>query len=104
MTYPICPRCLGPIPSWERPGEYGGALSYAAEVEVCSLCGSEESMEWREGKLASVEDWPLLDAHSRAETQFEWARDRKREQAEDARFQAVLDFRRERSLNSEEKV
>jgi hypothetical protein len=52
---PICPRCLGLIPSNENPGAYPGAWSrrYRKQelgrsindsTQVCSACGDEEAM------------------------------------------------------------
>jgi hypothetical protein len=52
---PICPRCLGLIPTNDKPGEYPGAwsrrnrdqeygLSINDSTQVCSACGDEESM------------------------------------------------------------
>lgn len=45
-----CPRCGGWIPSDDRPGAHGGALSRRfiratdSEVEVCSRCGLAEAI------------------------------------------------------------
>jgi hypothetical protein len=52
----ICPRCLGFIPSNERPGAYPGALSRVDnETEICSACGMEEATLL----LASKDQWPV---------------------------------------------
>jgi ribosomal protein S27AE len=40
-----CPRCGGPVPNAEHPGEYMGALSrFDNETEICSACGTKEAM------------------------------------------------------------
>ena len=57
-----CPRCLGPIPSKERAGQYRGAASRTDRsvfVEVCSACGSQEAHEQHHGVLTPQCDWPV---------------------------------------------
>jgi len=60
VSAPVCPRCLGFIPSNARPGQYPGALSRADNrTEVCSDCGTEEALEL----LVPVEAWPIATDH-----------------------------------------
>ena len=40
----VCPRCGGGVPTDERRGEYEGALSRIADLEICSNCGDDEAM------------------------------------------------------------
>ena len=56
--FPICPRCNGYIPSNENPGAHIGAVSRLDnKTEVCSQCGTEESVQqFRNG---FVTDWRL---------------------------------------------
>ena len=58
-----CPRCLGPIPNAEHRGEYSGALSRVADVEVCSDCGTHEAMQpLMFGKRTTPRSqWPIKD-------------------------------------------
>lgn len=60
----VCPRCGGGVPSDERRGEYMGALSRVADVEICSMCGMDEAVAFlvtagRENGLVPVEQWPI---------------------------------------------
>lgn len=60
----ICPRCDGPVPNSEHIGEYPGALSRVADVEICSLCGEDEALAiiFTGGKfngLVPQEAWPI---------------------------------------------
>jgi len=57
LNPPICPRCLGYIPSNAFAGEYPGAISRIDnKTEICSDCGTEESI------LALIErkQWPII--------------------------------------------
>jgi len=43
---PICPKCSGYIPNNETPGAYSGAISRRDNItEICSACGTQESLE-----------------------------------------------------------
>lgn len=60
----ICPRCLGPVPDEAHKGQYPGALSRVADVEVCSLCGLDEAAAelitgGEETGMVPVEQWPI---------------------------------------------
>jgi hypothetical protein len=57
----VCPRCNGLIPNNQNPGAYPGALSRADnKTEICSACGEDEALgQFFEGRLASVEEWPV---------------------------------------------
>lgn len=58
----ICPRCLGAVPTEAAKGEYPGALSRVADVEICSLCGQDEAvggMFSNENALIPQDQWPL---------------------------------------------
>ena len=61
-TATICPRCLGYIPSNERPGAYIGAMSRADNATmVCSACGTEEAMlDFANGEPTPIEQWPVV--------------------------------------------
>ena len=67
-VFPICPRCLGPIPTAASPGAYPGAASRATDdrdIEICSPCGSDEAMrQARHGYVLPVATWPLPVAHA----------------------------------------
>ena len=54
---PICPRCLGYIPSNEEPGAYVGAGSrWNRSIEICSRCGEDEAM----GRgVIPPDQWPI---------------------------------------------
>jgi len=54
---PICPRCLGYIPSNREPGAYPGAGSrYNRSIEICSWCGSDEAF----GRgVVPPDQWPI---------------------------------------------
>jgi hypothetical protein len=53
----VCPRCVGFIPSNERPGEYMGAISRIDNTtEICSECGTEEALLL----LADTDNWPVF--------------------------------------------
>jgi|SRR5665213_4047108 len=60
---PICPRCGGPIPNAEHPGEWCGAASIYGPHEICSSCGDDETDEARELKPAyppsEWKHWPI---------------------------------------------
>lgn len=44
-TFCLCPRCGGPIPDAEHPGQHIGALSRVDNVtEICSPCGRAEGV------------------------------------------------------------
>jgi hypothetical protein len=58
--YPVCPRCGGPIPSAEYPGQYPGAISRTDnETEVCSRCGTAEAFEQAVSSLLPQVAWPV---------------------------------------------
>jgi hypothetical protein len=57
LNKPICPRCLGYIPSNAFAGEYPGAISRVDnKTEVCSDCGVEEAIL----ALVSLDHWPIV--------------------------------------------
>lgn len=42
-----CPRCGGDVPNADHKGEYPGALSrHEQGVEICSACGTDESVRY----------------------------------------------------------
>lgn len=60
----ICPRCQGGVPNNDHRGEYMGALSRVADIEICSLCGEDEAVAaiFTAGKfngLVPQSDWPI---------------------------------------------
>jgi len=56
LDYPVCPRCIGFIPSNVFPGEYPGAISRIDnKTEICSDCGTEEAIV----ALIDIEYWPI---------------------------------------------
>lgn len=59
-----CPRCGGGIPTDENRGEFPGALSRVAAVEICSMCGEDEALahfltEGLISGLIPVSEWPV---------------------------------------------
>jgi len=60
-TY-TCLRCGGAIPSFERIGQYPGALSRTDnKTEICSDCGSNEALECMRGLLTAQDRWAIQD-------------------------------------------
>lgn len=56
----ICPRCGGDVPTAEHKGEYPGAVSRVAHVEICSACGVDEAlMEFLDGATHPRSAWPI---------------------------------------------
>lgn len=58
----ICPRCGGGVPNEEARGQYPGALSRVADVEICSLCGEDEALArilTGEEGLVPQSEWPV---------------------------------------------
>lgn len=67
MTEFECPRCGGDVPSTEHKGQYPGALSRVADVEICSLCGEDEAVAslltgGKEKGLIPQSQWPIARA------------------------------------------
>lgn len=63
---PVCPRCWGFIPNNESPGAYPGALSrVAADLEICSDCGTEEAINDFKGIANDLRVWPVISARKR---------------------------------------
>jgi hypothetical protein len=57
VDLPVCPRCLGFIPSNAFAGEYPGAISRVDnKTEICSDCGTEEAIL----ALISINQWPIV--------------------------------------------
>ena len=57
-----CLRCGGAIPSFERIGQYPGALSRTDnQTEICSACGSNEAFECMRGFLSPQDRWAIQD-------------------------------------------
>lgn len=57
LNKPVCPRCLGFIPSNAFAGEYPGAISRIDNsTEICSDCGTEEAIT----ALIPISDWPII--------------------------------------------
>lgn len=57
LDKPLCPRCLGYIPSNAFAGEYIGAISRVDnKTQICSDCGTEEAIL----ALISIEQWPIV--------------------------------------------
>lgn len=59
-----CPRCGEAVPSAEYRGQYPGALSRVADVEICSLCGEDEALAslltaGTVNGLVPVSEWPV---------------------------------------------
>jgi hypothetical protein len=55
--FPVCPRCLGYIPSNTFAGEYPGAISRIDnKTEICSDCGTEEAIV----ALITLDQWPIV--------------------------------------------
>lgn len=58
----ICPRCGGAVPNEVHRGQYPGALSRVASVEICSMCGEDEALAriltGEEGLVPQAE-WPI---------------------------------------------
>lgn len=59
-----CPRCGEAVPSAEYRGQYPGALSRVANVEICSLCGEDEAVAYlltagMENGLIPMDEWPV---------------------------------------------
>ena len=58
VVKPVCPRCLGYIPSNAFAGQYPGAISRIDnKTEVCSDCGLEEAIL----ALIPLNQWPITD-------------------------------------------
>lgn len=60
----ICPRCLGDVPNSKNRGEFPGALSRVADVEICSLCGEDEALallltNGEESGMIPQGEWPI---------------------------------------------
>lgn len=60
----VCPRCEGDVPSADRKGQYPGALSRVADVEICSLCGEDEALAsiltgGAETGMVPQSEWPV---------------------------------------------
>lgn len=60
----ICPRCTGPVPDEEHKGQFPGALSRVADVEICSMCGQDEAVallltEGKENGMVPQKQWPI---------------------------------------------
>lgn len=56
LDKPICPRCLGYIPSNAFAGNYPGAISRIDnKTEICSDCGTEEAIL----ALIQIDEWPI---------------------------------------------
>lgn len=56
----ICPRCGGDVPTTEFKGQYPGAVSRVAAVEICSACGTDEAlMQFLDGSTHPREAWPV---------------------------------------------
>lgn len=56
LKKPVCPRCLGYIPSNAFAGEYPGAISRMDnKTEICSDCGTEEAIV----ALITIDQWPI---------------------------------------------
>jgi len=75
LNAPICPRCLGYIPSNVFAGKYPGAISRIDnKTEICSDCGTEEAIV----ALIQRKEWPIviydhpatLEARERAKTRL----------------------------------
>lgn len=57
LNHPVCPRCLGFIPSNAFAGEYPGAISRIDnKTEICSECGTEEAIL----ALIPIHQWPIV--------------------------------------------
>jgi len=57
LDKPVCPRCLGFIPSNAFAGEYPGAISRIDnKTEICSDCGTEEAIV----ALIDLDQWPIV--------------------------------------------
>lgn len=57
LNKPVCPRCLGFIPSNAFAGEYPGAISRIDnKTEICSDCGTEEAIT----ALIKIHEWPIV--------------------------------------------
>lgn len=57
LNLPVCPRCLGYIPSNAFAGEYPGAISRVDnKTEICSDCGQEEAIL----ALVAIDQWPIV--------------------------------------------
>lgn len=57
LKNPVCPRCLGYIPSNLFAGKYPGAISRIDNsTEICSDCGQEEAIV----ALIPLDDWPIV--------------------------------------------
>lgn len=57
LNKPVCPRCLGFIPSNVFAGEYPGAISRIDnKTEICSDCGTEEAIL----ALIAIDQWPIV--------------------------------------------
>jgi len=57
LNKPVCPRCLGFIPSNVFAGEYPGAISRIDnKTEICSDCGTEEAIL----ALITIDQWPIV--------------------------------------------
>lgn len=57
LNKPVCPRCLGFIPSNAFAGEYPGAISRIDnKTEICSDCGQEEAIT----ALIDTDQWPIV--------------------------------------------
>lgn len=57
LEKPVCPRCLGFIPSNAFAGEYPGAISRIDnKTQICSDCGTEEAIT----ALITLDQWPII--------------------------------------------
>lgn len=57
-----CPRCGGAVPNEVHRGQYPGALSRVADIEICSMCGEDEALArilTGEEGLVPREAWPI---------------------------------------------
>lgn len=57
----VCPRCLGGVPNDHDKGEYPGVVSRMANVEICVLCGQDETVAFIKGqKSIPASAWPIF--------------------------------------------
>lgn len=85
LNKPICPRCLGYIPSNTFAGEYLGAISRIDnKTEICSDCGTEEAIL----ALVKIEEWPIV-LYNHPVTKFAYQRWQTRREMDSLDEQAI---------------
>ena len=56
-AYTLCPRCGM---NTMHPQLYANALSRVADIQICSLCGTEEALDALFGRASPIEEWAAI--------------------------------------------